>query len=143
MSGSSLSVAACDSKDYDVGSAPFTTSVTVLLGHATTGIGLIPRKPCKLKRLCWVGQCTAASGSPTLTLTVYKNASSGSGARVFEVAQALVNGTGYAPATSTVLNSLDAFNGTTDYFTLTGQVTSGTSTTITNFSARVEWEYDQ
>lgn len=130
-------------KDYTQASFGLTTSVTIIAGHATSAIGYIPRRACHMKRLLWLGACTAASGSPAVTLTVYKNASSGAGARVLQsVSGTLVNGTGYYLESTTILNALDAFNGTTDYLTMTIQVTTGTSCTISFFNARIEWDDD-
>lgn len=103
-------------------------------GSGTAGIGIIPPSPVHMTSLEVVFGTTTAtvSGSVTVTVTVYKNANSGTSNRVFVATQTLVTtGTGYRQSTSAVVDSgMDAFNGSTDYFTVAVNVTASTSANL-------------
>lgn len=108
------------------------TPVYMTAGAATAGVGLIPEIACHMTSLeVTIGVTTlVTSGAVTLTVTVFKNANSGTSNRVFVWTQtAITNATGYGPNTTTAVvdSGMDAFNGTTDYFTIAVNVTASTS----------------
>lgn len=117
-------------------------------GSGTAGIGLIPNAPVHMTSLevCFgIGAAAAiTSGSVTVTFTVYKNANSGTSNRVLVATQTLVsNSTGYRAFSSTIVDSgMDAFNGTTDYFTIAANVTASTSANMSLANVRLLGTYD-
>lgn len=117
-------------------------------GSGTAAIGIYPEAPVHMTGLEVIFG-VGASGAITTTLvtatvTVYKNANSGTSNRVFVATQAAIaNGTGYRQFTAAVVDSgMDAFNGTTDYFTIAVAVTASTSLNAAFLSVRLTGIHD-
>lgn len=122
---------------FQSGNGAMTTTASHLIGGNTAGIGIIPVGATLLLHLEIAAQVTAASGSPVVTFTLRKNGNSGAGNVVFQiVTPVLINGEDYRWLSDTAVDSA-VFNGTTDYFTLTAQVTSGTSCTLNPLSSMI------
>lgn len=117
-------------------------------GSGTAGIGLIPNAPVHFTSLeiCFgIGAAAAVtSGAVTVTVTIYKNANSGTSNRALVATQAGVsNSTGYRAVTTTVVDAgMDAFNGSSDYFVIAVNVTASTSANISLLNIRLTGIYD-
>lgn len=115
-------------------------------GGATASVGITLGKAVHLTRMSVNFAVAAAttSGSVTARFTLFKNANSGTSARVFQVTfTSVTTGTGRLGSSTTIVDAgTDAINGTTDYLVLAVEVTASTSCSLTGLDVLLEGTCD-
>jgi hypothetical protein len=118
-----------------------TTGIASCGSIVTTTVGVIPAYACSMKRIqSTFHVASIGAGNPDVTCTVYKNTNTGAGARIFTfTVSAVAVTTGYTGGSTSVLNSLGDFNGTTDFYTIIW-TSSASTVTASPYSMLVEFE---
>lgn len=112
---------------FNVSNIP--TTGTAAPGNVANNFGPKPKVPLTATRLEFQAVVAAiGAGNPDVTMTMYKNAVSGSGARIFETTFSAVSvGSLMQCDLTSVLNSA-VLNGSTDYYTVVFKTSASTVT---------------
>jgi hypothetical protein len=114
-------------------------------GMGTASVGIVIDEPVHLTGIRVITGISSptTSGQVDATVTVWKNANSGVSNRVFVVTFTDMTAVGQIGSSTTVVDSgMDAFNGTTDYFTIGVTITGSTSANFATMQVVLLGTYD-
>lgn len=125
---------------FNTGVVSTGTPAALIGGALTAGVGIIPSaRTFTRAAICF--QASTLVGTPSFTITFYKNANSGGAGRAFQFTFTTpTNGVGAMPTPQTGVTDVGAgtFNGSTDYLTAIMTITGGTSASLTGVTILLE-----